>query len=308
MPEPIIGERASTDALVAAESVALEPPLATAGSARAPAGWRSARYWLHRPGLVISVLVVAVAILWAVVPGLFTSSDPLVGVPADRLQSPSASHLFGTDQLGRDVYTRVVYGARDSLSAAAIAVAIALVVGSALGLVSGYWRGRVDDVIMRLVDVVLAIPALLLALAVITALGFGTLNVAIAVGVVNIAVFTRLMRSEVLRVRAMAYVEAAQCSGLRPVTVMARHVLPNSWGPVLVLATLEFGTALLIVSALSFLGFGTPPPAPEWGALVSAGRLYITTAWWMIAIPGLVIAVVVLAVNRISRALGGDGA
>lgn len=284
-----------------------DPTTPPAGTPQArAAGWRSLRFWLRRPGLVLSILIVVVVVLWSLVPGVFTSTDPNAVAPDDSLQGPSASHPFGTDDTGRDIYARVIYGAESSLLAASLGVGVALVGGSILGLVAGYRGGRVDDLLMRVVDVLYAIPAMLLALTVVTALGFGTVNIGLAVGIVGIAAFTRLMRSEVLRVRTMPYVEAAQASGVRAPTVIVRHVLPNSWGPVLVLATLEFGVMLLAISALSFLGFGTPPPAPEWGSMVAEGRAYLTTAWWMTTFPGLVLAAVVLSVNRISRASEGE--
>lgn len=266
-------------------------------------GWRSPRFWWRQPGLLLSSLLVAMAALWAVFPTVFAKSDPTFADPSQGMQSPNGSHWFGTDQLGRDIYSRVVHGARDSLAAAALAVLLALVVGGLLGLLAGFRSGKLDEVIMRIVDVLLAIPSLLLALTVVSALGFGTVNVAIAVGVVSVASFTRLMRSEVIRVRNLEFVEAARASGLRTPPIVLRHILPNSWGPVWVLATLDFGASLLAVSSLAFLGFGTPPPAPEWGSMVSAGRSFLGIGWWMSAMPGVTIAVVVLAVNRIGRAL-----
>ncbi|ASR36375.1 peptide ABC transporter permease [Prauserella marina] len=255
------------------------------------------------PGLLFSVLVLGIALSWALVPGWWTAYDPVTGVPADRLLGPSAAHFFGTDETGRDVFARVVHGASLSLRATVIAVFVALVAGSLLGLVAGYRGGWADSAIMRVVDVLLAIPSILLSLALVTALGFGTTNVAIAVGVSRIADFARLMRAETLRVRSSVYVEAARVSGLRWPGVLARHVLPNAFGPVLVLAVLTFGTAVLEVSALSFLGFGAMPPAPEWGSLVSSGRGFLATAWWLTTFPGLAIAAVVLAGNRVARAI-----
>lgn len=252
--------------------------------------------------LLLPALVVLLTVLAAIMPWLFTSGDPLTGVPEDALQAPSWAHWFGTDQIGRDLFTRVVYGAAASVSSALIAVAVAAVVGCLVGLAAGYLRGVVDAIAMRLVDVILAIPPMLLALAVVSTLGFGTVNVAIAVGIVSSAAFARLMRSEVLKVRGAVFVEAARSAGVRSVRILGLHVLPNSWGPVAVLSALEFGQALLAVSALSFLGFGTPPPAPEWGSLAATGRSYMGTAWWLITFPGLVIALVVLCVNRLSRA------
>ncbi|MGW0661458.1 ABC transporter permease [Streptodolium elevatio] len=257
----------------------------------------------HRPGLAVSLVFVAFVLLAAVAPGIVAPGDPLTGEPADKLQGPGAEHLFGTDQLGRDVFTRVVHGTSLSLHATALAVVVALVLGTSLGLAAGFVGGVVDDAVMRLVDVLQAIPRLLLSLAVITALGFGTTKVAFAVGLASAAGFARVMRAEVLRVRSAGYVEAAHACGVRPTGVLLRHILPNSWGPVLVMAALEFGVAILAVSSLSFLGFGATPPTPEWGSLVSEGRNYVATAWWLTAFPGLVIAATVLAANRISRAL-----
>ncbi|WP_172651525.1 ABC transporter permease [Rhodococcus opacus] len=260
--------------------------------------------WLRRNlALVASAAVLLVAVGFAVAPSVFASGDPLVGVPAQKLQAPSAAHWFGTDNIGRDVYTRVVHGAGLSLTATLLAVGIALVAGSLIGLLSGAVGGALDAVLMRVVDVLLSIPALLLSLALVTALGFGTVNVAIAVGVSLIANFARVMRSELLRVLRSLYVEAAFASGVRWHTVLRRHVLRNSYPPVVALAAVEFGMAVLAVSSLSFLGFGAVPPTPEWGSLISEGRNYLATAWWMTTLPGLVIVAVVLSAHRLGHAL-----
>lgn len=256
-----------------------------------------------RPTLLVAVVWLALVVLAAVAPGVLAPGDPLAGVPADRLQPPSAAHWFGTDQLGRDLYTRVVHGTALSLQAAGIAVTVGLALGTLLGLLAGFVGRWVDAGVMRFADVLLAIPSLLLSLAIITALGFGTVNVAIAVGVASVASVSRIMRSEVLRVRTSVYVDAAHASGDRWSRVLFRHVLPNSAGPVLVLATLEFATAILAVSALSFLGYGAQPPTPEWGSLVAGGRDFLRNAWWLTTMPGLVIAATVLAANRLSHAL-----
>ncbi|MDV7196738.1 ABC transporter permease [Rhodococcus kroppenstedtii] len=253
-------------------------------------------------GIVVSAAVLLVAVGFALVPSLFAPGDPLTGVPAEKFRPPSADHWFGTDNLGRDVWTRVVHGAGLSLTATLLAVSIALAVGSAVGLMAGALGGVVDAVAMRVVDVLLSIPALLLALALVTALGFGTVNVAIAVGVSLVANFARVMRSEVLRVRSTLYVEAARACGVRTFTLFRRHILRNAVAPVLSLAAVEFGMAVLAVSALSFLGFGAVPPTPEWGSLVSEGRNYAVTAWWLTTLPGLVIVVVVLSAHRLGHA------
>lgn len=263
-------------------------------------GLRSA---LRQPGLLLSVVFVTLVVGWAFVPGWFTSASPVeVDIP-NAMLPPGPGHVFGTDNLGRDIYTRVVYGTANSLTASTIAVALALVVGTTIGLVAGGIGGRVDSAVMRVVDVMLAIPNLLLSLALVTALGYGLVNIAIAVGVTGVANFARLMRSDVLRVRNAVYVEAARQSGSRGGRILLRHLLPNAAGPVVSLAAIEFGHAVLAVAVLSFLGYGAPPPTPEWGRLVSEGRDYIASAWWMLLFPGLVITTLVLAINRIARAI-----
>ncbi len=257
----------------------------------------------RRPGVVLATVWLLLIAVAAFVPRLLTSVDPLATNPKSKLQSPSWSHLFGTDQLGRDLFSRTVHGTGLTLRTALLAVVIGLVVGTLIGLVAGFVGGWLDDLLMRLVDVLLAIPALLLSLALITALGFGAFNVGLAVGLVNIAGCARIMRAEVLRVRESVYVEAAHTGGSSWLRVLYRHVLPNSTGPVLVLATLQFGVAILTVSALSFLGYGTQPPTPEWGSLVASGRDFLRTAWWLTTMPGITVAVTVLAVNRVAHGL-----
>lgn len=244
---------------------------------------------------------------WALVPGLFTDGDPLTGVPSEKFRGPGFDHWFGTDNLGRDLYTRVVHAAALSLTATVLAVAIGLVAGSLLGLLSGAVGGSVDSAVMRGVDVLLSIPELLLSLALVTVLGFGTGNVALAVGLALVARFARVMRAEVLRVRRAPYVEAAYASGVRWYVVLVRHVLRNAYAPVAALAAVEFGLAVLAVSSLSFLGYGAAPPTPEWGSLISEGRNYLATAWWLTTLPGLVIIALVLATQRLGRALAQEG-
>lgn len=262
---------------------------------------------LRRPALVLSLAVLALVALAAVAPHVLAPGDPLAAAPDDKLRAPSAEHLFGTDQLGRDVLTRVVHGTRLSLSAAGLAVALGVSAGAGLGLVAGYVGGRLDAALMRVCDVLLAVPAILLSLAVVAALGFGTLNVAIAVGVGSVATCARLVRSQVLSVGRSPYVEAAVAGGASRTRVLARHVLPNAVQPVLTLAALELGQAVLAVSSLSFLGFGPQPPTPEWGALVAGGRDFLATSWWLTTLPGLAIVATVLATSYVSRSLERDG-
>ncbi|MCQ9135713.1 MULTISPECIES: ABC transporter permease [Streptomyces] len=267
---------------------------------------RLLRFVVRRPGLLLSAVVLVLAVLASFRPDLFTSQDPLKGVPSQNFRAPSGRHWFGTDELGRDVFSRVVHGAQLSLKATLIAVLVAFVVGGLLGVVAGFVGRWADDVLMRFVDVLLSIPALFMSLALVTALGYGTVKVAVAVGIASVAAFARVARAEVLRVRQAVFVEASRASGARWYSVLGRHVLPNAAGPVIVLATLDFGSSILAVSALSFLGYGAPPPAPEWGTLISDGRNYLANAWWLTALPGLAIAATVLATNRVARALDGE--
>lgn len=270
---------------------------------RRPVNWR--RFSLQ-PGLWLAWLVMTVAVLMAFAPQWFTEFNPLDGIAGAQRLAPQAGHWLGTDQLGRDVWSRIVYGAGHSLSAALAAVAMGLVVGTALGTVTGALGGRVEAVVMRIVDILLAIPSLLLSLTVIILLGFGTLNAAMAVGVAAIASFARLSRAEVVRIRHSDYVEAAYGSGGTFLAVFWRHILPNALSPVLAFATLQFGQAILALSTLSFLGYGTPPPVPEWGLLIAEGRNYLSTAWWLTTFPGIAVIAVVLAANRISQQLNRE--
>lgn len=269
---------------------------------------RRARLSLARLGVVLPALIILVALLWALFPGLFTTQSPTETVAAS-LQAPSAEHWFGTDATGRDLYARVIYGASQSIIGALVAVAVGLVVGTAMGVIAGAVGGAVDEILMRLVDVLLAIPALLLSLSVVILLGFGTTSAAIAVGVTSIAVFARLARSRVVSVRTGDFVEAAYGSGGTFFGVLWRHILPNSLTPVIALAALQLGSAILQISTLGFLGYGAPPPTPEWGLLIAEGRNYVATAWWLTVLPGIIVVLVVLATNRLSQAIrGGDAA
>jgi peptide/nickel transport system permease protein len=256
------------------------------------------------PGLVLAWVVITTVVLFALFPQLFTSFNPVQGVPAEKLKPPSALHILGTDALGRDLFARIVHGAIHSLTGAFVAVTVGLVAGTSLGVLAGAVGGIVEEAVMRFVDVLLAIPGLLLMLSIIILLGFGTVNAAIAVGITSIAAFARLSRSEVVRVRRSEYVEAAFGSGGTFLAVLRRHVLPNSLVSVLAFAALQFGGAILAISTLGFLGYGAPPPTPEWGLLIAEGRNYISTAWWLTTAPGIVVVIVVLAANRISRSLG----
>jgi len=253
--------------------------------------------------LVVSIVVVATVLLWAAVPGLFSSHDPLAVDRLATLQPPSGEHWFGTDQLGRDVYSRVVHGARASLTGSAVAVAVAVVVGSLLGSLAGWFGGGFDTLVMRLIDVVLSIPGFLLAITLVVLLGFGVMQAAVAVGLTSSATFARLIRSEVLKARASTYVEAAVTSGATTFDILRRHVVPNSLAPTVALITVQFGIAIIWIASLSFLGLGAQPPDPEWGRLVAEGRSYIATRGWLTLWPGLTVVAVVLSTNHISHHL-----
>ncbi len=261
----------------------------------------SASVW-RRPATIAALIVLAVAVVAALFPALLATDDPVSGT-ATPLAPPSAENWLGTDAVGRDLYSRIVFGARHSLSGAVIAVLLGLVVGTLVGLLAGTRGGWVDAVLMRGVDVLLSVPSLLVSLSVIIILGFGTVNSAIAVGVSSVATFARLARSQVLKVAATDYVEAAFGSGGTRTQVLVRHVLPNSLAPVIALAAVQFGSAILQLATLGFLGYGAPPPTPEWGLIIAEARDYIATSWWLTLMPGLAIVAVVLAANQLSRAL-----
>jgi peptide/nickel transport system permease protein len=257
----------------------------------------------RKPIFIIALLYVLFVIVSAIFPAWFSSGQPYATYPTDVMQSPSLHHLFGTDNIGRDLWTRVLYGSALTIKATLLAIAIGLVAGLGLGIVSGFYGGWLDALIMRIVDTLLAIPALLFALAIITSVGYGTIPVALAVGLGVIPGFARTTRAEVLRVKTQPFVEAARASGASWTRVLLRHILPNSWGPVAVLAVLDAGVVIIAIASLSFLGFGAPPPASEWGTLISNGRDYLVTSWWLSLLPGLFVALLVLSLNHISKTL-----
>ncbi|GAB7069969.1 ABC transporter permease [Mycobacterium hodleri] len=278
-------------------------------ASRTSSSSRKAARWLGSHSvLVVSVAVFTLALLWASVPSAFTHYDPIAIDNAVKLRPPSAEHWFGTDLLGRDLYARIVYGARASLLGASIAVGVAVVIGSVLGAVAGWFGGLGDTVLMRLIDVLLSIPGFLLAIAIVVLYTAktghaGLVPAAVAVGLTTSATFARLIRSEVLRVRASNYVEAAITSGATTSAILRRHVIPNSVATTVSLIAVQLGIAIIWIASLSFLGLGAQPPEPEWGLLVSDGRKYIATRGWLTMFPALAIIAVVLATNNISRHL-----
>ncbi|MBT2227614.1 ABC transporter permease [Nonomuraea sp. NEAU-A123] len=258
---------------------------------------------MKRPGVYLAAAVLVLLVLAAVAPHLFTAQDPLAVDSARTLKPPGAGHLLGTDENGRDVFSRIVYGTRTSLLLGFGAIAIALTFGGLLGLAAGLGNRLVENVIMRISDIGLAFPELLLALVVITVAGGGTSNALLAIGVAGIPGYARLVRAQTLTIRGSSYVEAAHALGLSAPRVVFRHVLPNAVKPVLILATIGVGSALVAGSALSFLGLGTPPPEPEWGSMLSTARNFISRAWWYGVFPGAAITLTVISVTVVGRAL-----
>ena len=257
---------------------------------------------LRNRGAVTGSIVLLILVAAALFAPWITRHDPIALAPRDRLQPPSAEHWFGTDAFGRDVFTRVVYGGRVSLMVGVIAVAISVLLGVTLGLLAGYFGGTFDDIAMRLVDVLMAFPGLLLALAVVAILGPNLINAMIAVGISAAPTYARVTRGAVLQTKELAFVEAARQSGARAWRIMLVHVFPNVLGAIVVVATLGVANAIIAGAALSFLGLGAGPPTPEWGLMLSDGRAYLRHAWWITTFPGAAIMITVLTIN-----LMGDG-
>lgn len=257
---------------------------------------RAARRALPPTVLIAAVILLLIAAV-IIAPGLFTTRAPNLTDPVNALHGPSGSHPFGTDQLGRDLYTRVLYGTRSSLLLGLGATALAITGGTVLGLTASLGGRAADQILMRIADILLSLPDLLLALLVIAVLGSGTGNIMIAIGLAFIPGYARLVRAEAMVVRRSGYVEAARGLGLRRHQLLLRHILPNTLAPLLTLATVGFGTALIAAAGLSFLGLGPQPPSPEWGAMLSAGRDFLQTAWWLGLFPGLAITTTVISVN-----------
>ena len=260
--------------------------------------------------LALVALPIAALVACALLAPSLAPRDPIKGNLSERLRPPvwmvqgSASHILGTDHLGRDVLSRIVYGARVSLVVGLASVLIGTLLGTVLGLVSGYWEGTLDHVIQRGVDTTMAIPAIVLALAVMSVLGQSLTNIILVIALVIAPGASRVVRGTVLAVKQHTFVDAAQAIGASPGRVVVRHVLPNVFAPILVIATVWLGNAIVIEAALSFLGLGTPPPTPTWGAMLSGeGRRNLETAPYLAIFPGVAISIVVLAFNMLGDAL-----
>ncbi len=233
---------------------------------------------------------------------LLTPYEPLTMNPVDRLQPPNARHIFGTDVFGRDLATRMLFGSRISLQTGLISVSIAILIGVPMGLASGFYGGQADRLLMRVVDLMLTFPGILLALIIIAILGPNLRNAMLAVGISASPTYARVVRAAVLSAKEQVYVEAARAIGCANIRIMVRHILPNTIAPIIVLGTLGIAGAVIAAAALSYLGLGAQPPTPEWGALLSEGRNYLRQAWWITTFPGLAIMLAVLSINLL-----GDG-
>jgi ABC-type dipeptide/oligopeptide/nickel transport system permease subunit len=285
-----VESRNTTDANLAVEAEVMQRP----GRSFPP-------IWRHRSLLI--GMVVAIAILFVTIfAPLLTPYNPTLQDPNDIFLSPRWGHLFGTDQFGRDLVARVFYGGRNTIAGSIVSVLIATIIGTWLGLLAGYFGGFLDMIIMRLIDLMLAFPGLLLALTLATIFGPGLNGTVIAIGIVFIPGTARIVQGVTLQTSRYMYVESAKALGVSSMGILWRHILPNVLAQVIVLATTGLGLATLSVAALGFLGLGLQPPTPEWGAILNEGRDYITLAWWVTFFPGLMISLYVTSVNLI-----GDG-
>src|SRR5690554_797707 len=251
---------------------------------------------------VVGGIVLLIIVFMAILAPYVTTHDPVKQNIRNQLQPPSREHFFGTDQFGRDIYSRVIYGARLSLRVGFLAISFALVVGCFLGLVSGYYGGWLDMIVMRVIDILLALPGFLLALSIVAALGPGLENVIMAIGVSYIPSFARMMRSAVLATRELDYVDAAQALGASDWRIIFQHILPNSISPIIVLTTLSMAGAILSAAGLNFLGMGAQPPTPEWGSMIATARPFIRVSHWAVTVPGLALFITVMCLNLV-----GDG-
>lgn len=267
------------------------------------AHWAAVRQILRKhPSLTIGAAILAVMVFTALFPSLFTDANPVMMNIPDRMQPPSMAFPFGTDQYGRDILARVLYGGRYSLIMGTVPIVVAAGIGIGLGLVAGYFGSLADLLIMRIMDVWVAFPIILLALAIVTVLGPGLINIMVAIGIAWVPYYTRMVRSVVLGLRTTTYVEAAQVLGFGDRRILYRHILPNTLAPLIVMSSMGIAGAILTGASLSFIGLGPQAPTPEWGVILADGRQFIRLAWWIGFFPGVAIALTVLGANLL-----GDG-
>lgn len=260
------------------------------------------KHLFRNRGAVIGMVIIGLFVLASVAAPIISRQSPTDTDLTNRLQPVSASHILGTDELGRDLFTRMLYGGRISLAIGLISVAIGAAIGVPVGALSGYYGGTVDIIVQRFIDIMIAFPGILLAIVVVTVLGVGVANVMIATGIASIPIYARLVRGSVLAAKEQSYVTAAQAAGIGDLSIIFRHILPNAIAPVIVQSTFQIATAILWAAGLGFLGLGAQAPTPEWGAILSNGREYIRTAHHLTTFPGLAILFMVVGFNLV-----GDG-
>ena len=253
---------------------------------------------------VLGLIILIILVLLAVFADVIANYDNVVIKQnlAHRLQGPSAAHWLGTDEFGRDIFARLVHGTRVSLQVGIVAVGISIVIGGILGAVAGYYGGKLDNTIMRIMDIFLAVPSILLAIAIVSALGPSIINLMLAISISSVPSYARIVRASVLSIRDQEFIEAAKAIGASNTRIIFRHIIPNSLAPVIVQATLGVASAILSTAGLSFIGLGIQPPAPEWGSMLSGGRQYLRYAWWVTTFPGVAIMITILSLNLV-----GDG-
>jgi peptide/nickel transport system permease protein len=256
----------------------------------------------RHPSLLAGALLLALIVFTALFPQLFTASNPVLMSIRDRMQPPGMLHPFGTDQYGRDILARVLYGGRYSLIMGTLPILIAAGAGIVLGLLAGYYGGWADALIMRVMDVWVAFPTILLALAIVTVLGPGLVNIMVAIGIAWVPYYTRMVRGVVMGMREQLFVDAARVVGMSDVRILARHIFPNTLAPLIVMSSMGVAGAILTGASLSFIGLGPQAPTPEWGVILADGRQFIRLAWWIGFFPGVAIALTVLGANLL-----GDG-
>lgn len=292
-----------------AQGIAMTMPLTDAlRSKTQPIAERSGFWWtlrdlFRRRSAQIGGMIVLLLVLMALLAPIVAPYDPYAIAVKDRLQPPSLTHPFGTDDLGRDLFSRVIYGARTTIQTGVVVVLIAASLGSLIGLIAGYYGGTVDLVIMRVIDIMLAFPYILLALAIVATLGPSLQNALVAIGIAYVPGWARFVRGNVLTVSKQEYVTAALATGTRARRIIRRHILPNVLSSIIVLASLDFPAAVLSTAALSYVGLGAQPPTAEWGSLLTGARSYMRTASWLVNFPGLAIFITMLGFNLLGNAL-----
>ncbi|MFW6313394.1 MAG: ABC transporter permease [Spirochaetota bacterium] len=260
------------------------------------------RHLVRNRGALVGLAIIMVFVLASIFAPLITRYDPLDTDLGNRLQAPSSLHILGTDELGRDLFSRMLYGGRISLNIGIISVLIGILIGVPIGAISGYYGGKLDMIVQRVIDIMIAFPGILLAIVVVTVLGVGVENVMIATGIASVPVYARLVRGSVLSIKEQSYVAAAHAAGLSDARIIFLQILPNCLAPIIVQSTFQIATSILWAAGLGFLGLGAQAPTPEWGAILSNGRAYIRTAHHFTTFPGLAILFMVLGFNLV-----GDG-